>query len=164
MNSKLRWWFSQNFSCGWKTLLSNIHPNVSGGRVLCLFHVYVFISDARYFYSIFPPPPADISPTLLEVTRMHLYKNGCRLIILVFETNVLYVYVRPRTFFFTRIFSTHEFVHGSIHLFIQKVCTYREYPTKCHERKRHISTSRNDNPILKKVPERTFKPILWDTK
>ena len=26
---------------------------------------------------------------------------------------------------------------------------------------RHISTSRNDNPILEKVPGRTFKPILF---
>ena len=37
---------------------------------------------------------------------------------------------------------------------------YRENPTKRHQRKRHISTSRNDNPILKKVPESTFKPIF----
>ena len=41
---------------------------------------------------------------------------------------------------------------------------YREYPTKCHQRKRHISASRNDNPILKKVPDSTFEPILSDTK
>ena len=38
---------------------------------------------------------------------------------------------------------------------------YREYPAKCHQRNRHISASRNDNLILKKVPERSFKPILY---
>ena len=37
---------------------------------------------------------------------------------------------------------------------------YREYPAKRHQRKRHISASRNDNLILKKVPGRTFQPIL----
>ena len=46
----------------------------------------------------------------------------------------------------------------------QKNHIYREYPTKCHQRKRHISASRNDNPILKKVPDSTFEPILSDTK
>ena len=37
---------------------------------------------------------------------------------------------------------------------------YREYHAKSHQRKRHISASRNDNLVLKKVPGRTFKPIL----
>ena len=41
---------------------------------------------------------------------------------------------------------------------------YREYPAKCHQRKRHISASRRDNQILKKVLKSFFKPILWDTK
>ena len=41
---------------------------------------------------------------------------------------------------------------------------YREYPAKWHQRKHHISASRNDNSSLKKVPESTFIPILWDTK
>ena len=38
---------------------------------------------------------------------------------------------------------------------------YREYPAKRLQRKRHISASRDDNPILKKVPGKTFKPILF---
>ena len=42
------------------------------------------------------------------------------------------------------------------------------YPTdfhaKWHQRKLHISASRIDNPILEKVPESTFRLILWDTK
>ena len=37
---------------------------------------------------------------------------------------------------------------------------YREYPAKRHQSKHHIFASRNDNPILKKVPGRIFKPIL----
>ena len=37
---------------------------------------------------------------------------------------------------------------------------YREYHAKSHQRKQHISVSRNDNLVLKKVPGRTFKPIL----
>ena len=39
--------------------------------------------------------------------------------------------------------------------------SYREYPAKRHQRRHHISASRNDNPNLKKVPGRTFKPILF---
>jgi len=52
-------------------------------------------------------------------------------------------------------------------LYTRKYCrdtmqlsNYREYHAKSHQRKRHISASRNDNLVLKKVSGRTFKPIL----
>ena len=46
----------------------------------------------------------------------------------------------------------------------QEAIIYREYPAKCHQRKRHISASKRDNQILKKVLKSFCKPILWDTK